>query len=97
MTEARTQVLMATFSVALCARTQALTAHQVDEMRIKAEELMDRDDPLRPHIINFATQYENLRRDPYAVRILGENLEAALRADLHPASRRTNWTEPRDD
>lgn len=80
----RTPALMAAFSTAMSARAGQVTPHQVDEMRIKAEELLDRDDPVRSAIITFATKYEELRRDLYALRILGENLEAEVGQALNP-------------
>lgn len=37
---------------------------------------------MRAAILSFATMYEALRRDAYAVEKLGEQLEAALRSEL---------------
>lgn len=74
----RVPALVAAQAVALSARTDGLTMHAVDDMRTKAEELLARDDPMRGAMLAFATQYEALRRDPYALRLLGEALERAL-------------------
>ena len=90
----RTPVLMAATAVALSARTNTLTAHAVDDMRIRAEELLPPDDPLRPAVIRFATMFLELRRDPYALSKLGEELERAVSEALHPDRRPI---EPRRD
>lgn len=74
----RTPAYSAALAVALNARTGSLTLHMVDDMRIRAEELLDRDDPMRAAIIGFATSYEEFRRDAYAMEKLGETLQAAL-------------------
>lgn len=74
----RMPVLMAAKTAALCARTNALTAHCVEDMRVKAEELLGRDDPLRPACILFATKFEELQRDAYALRMLGEALDREI-------------------
>lgn len=72
------QVLIAALSVALCARTDQLTAHAVEDMRVKAEELLPKGDGLRCAIIDFATQYEQDRRDRAAMHAHGLTLQAAL-------------------
>lgn len=76
----RVAVLMAAKAVALSARTDGLTAHAVEDMRVRAEELLARDDDLRPACIRFATMFEEYRRDPYALRKLGEELEREIDA-----------------
>lgn len=76
--------LFAAQAVALSARTGSLTQHAVDDLRTKAEELLPRGDDLRSEILSFATKYEELRRDAYAVEKLGETLERALAASLNP-------------
>lgn len=78
----RVSVMIAAQAVALSARTGTLSGHAVEDMRIKAEELLARGDDLRQAVIFFASQYEVLRRDPYGLRLLGEQLEAALRSAL---------------
>lgn len=78
----RVPALQAAQAVALAARNNMLTQHSVDDMRIRAEELLDRDDPMRPPILDFATQWEAVRRDPHALRYHGEALEQALLRDL---------------
>lgn len=74
----RMAALFAAKAIALSARTGSLTMHAVDDARAKAEELLDRDDDLRPAIIRFATQFEQYRRDPYALEKLGEELDRAI-------------------
>lgn len=76
--------LFAAQAVALSARTGSLTGHAVDDLRTKAEELLPRGDDLRAAILSFATMYEQLRRDAYAVEKLGETLERAVSVALHP-------------
>lgn len=78
----RVSVLMAAKSVALSARTACLTAHAVENMRVVAEELLPRGDDLRAACIQFATMFEAHRRDPYALRILGEGLDRQIDQDL---------------
>lgn len=70
--------LMSALSVALSARTGGLTAHAVDEMRVKAEELLGRNHPAHPIIMTFCTMYEMQRRDPEAVSALGVDLERGI-------------------
>lgn len=86
----RTPALMAAQAVALSARTGMLTQHAVDDMRTRAEELLARTDTMRWACIRFATQFEQLRRDPVALAQLGEELERELAEELRiaaPASR----------
>lgn len=90
MNENRTPALMAAQAVALSARTRMLTQHAVDDMRTRAEELLDRDDPMRAACLRFATKFEEYRRDLYALEKLGEELERELTSTLSldgPASR----------
>lgn len=77
--------LMAAFAVAMSARTNQLTPHAVEDMRIKAEEVLKRDHPAYPVILNFATQYELHRRDPAALAQLGETLELGVRMAVQPS------------
>lgn len=78
MNENRTPALMAAQAVALSARTHMLTQHAVDDMRTRAEELLDRDDPMRAACLRFATKFEEYRRDTYALEKLGEELQREL-------------------
>ena len=80
----RQPVQSAAFAVALSARTDGLTLHQVDAMRSTAEQLLDHGDPLRLACLHFATMFEQYRRDPNAMRRFGEELDRAVLADLHP-------------
>lgn len=70
--------LLAALSVAMSARTRQLTAHAVDDMRVKAEELLHRDHAAFPIIMTFCTMFEVQRRDPAAVALLGEDLERGI-------------------
>lgn len=78
----RLSALMAAHAVSLSARTGSLTQHAVDDMRGRAEQVMERHDPMRAAILSFSTMYEAHRRDPYAVEKLGEALERDLRDEL---------------
>ena len=71
-------VMMAASAVALKARHGGLTLHDVDDLRVKAEELLARGDPMRTPILAFASMYEVLRRDPQPLRELGEDLWRAI-------------------
>lgn len=77
--------LMAAYSVAMSAKVGQLTEHAVEDMRIKAEEVLLRDHPAYPVIVHFATMYEIHRRDPAALAQLGETLELGIRMAVQPA------------
>ena len=83
---ARMPVLVAAQAVGMSARTGSLTQHAVDDLRTKAEELLPRGDDLRLAILSFATRYEELRRDAYAMTKLVEELERALHLALNPGA-----------
>ena len=83
----RTTVLFAATAVALTARTGGLTQNAVDDLRTKAEELLDRGDDLRLAVLSFATMWEEYHRDPYALEKLGEALGRAVDQALNPAAR----------
>lgn len=74
----RVAVMIAAQAVALSARTGTLTLHAVDDMRARAEQFLDWRDDVRLAVMTFATQYEQHRRDPEALRALGEALDAAI-------------------
>lgn len=78
---------MAAFAVAMSAKMGQLTIHAVDDMRARAEELLDRTDPVRSDILNFATLYELHARDKAALELLGENLRRAIDYATAPAPR----------
>jgi hypothetical protein len=84
-------VLLAAQAVALRARTGGLQAYEVDGMRVRAEELLTRDDPLRAAIYMFCTMYELDRHNAAAVALHGEELsrgvDRALRPDAPDAGR----------
>jgi hypothetical protein len=96
----RVPAMSAALAVALSARTGQLTAHAVDDMRTKAEELLARHDPLRAAIIAFATGYELHRRDPAELAAIGLTLQAALDAPgppaPPPAPDPAHWPTPAD-
>lgn len=71
-------VLAAAYGVALRARMGGLQAHEVDAMRVQAEELLPRESSLRRAILQFATMYEGARRDPEALKDHGEELARAI-------------------
>ena len=87
----RMPVLMAAQAVAMSARTNQLTTHAVDDMRIKAEELLAHGDELRLAVLTFASAYEGARRDPGALAVHGTTLEAEIREllKLNTAAPRT--------
>lgn len=88
----RMPVLMAAQAVAMSARTDGLTLHAVEDMRVKAEELLSHGDELRLAVLTFATAYERDRRDPAAMAVHGTALEAEIREALNiaaPAATRT--------
>jgi hypothetical protein len=76
--------LMAAFAVALKARTQQLTDQDVEDMRVKAEELLLKDHPAYPVIVRFSTMYEMERRNPEALALLGDELERGVRLAVSP-------------
>lgn len=78
----RMPALFAAQAVALSARTDGLTQHAVDDMRTRAEEVLERDDPLRAAILRFASMYEAFHRDSYALGLFGEELQRAIEASL---------------
>lgn len=80
----RQPVQSAAFAVALSARTDGLTLHQVDAMRGVAEQLLGHGDPLRLACLHFATMWEAYRYDAAALRRFGEELDRAVSADLNP-------------
>lgn len=80
----RMPVLMAAQAVALSARTGGLRRDQVDDMRTKAEELLERGDTFRTAVLMFATQFEAEWRDRVAVVSLGEELQRSVDRALRP-------------
>lgn len=77
--------LMAAYAVAMSAKAGQLTEHAVEDMRIKAEEVLLRNHPAYPVIVHFATMYELARHDPAALAQLGEALEVGVRMAVQPA------------
>jgi hypothetical protein len=88
MGDEHTAALMAAFAVAMNARSGQLTAHMVDDMRTKAEEVLRRDHPAYPLITAFATQYELHNHDRTVLATLGETLERGIRLAVAPAPAR---------
>lgn len=97
--DARVPVLIAAQAAALSARTGGLAGPQVADLLRQAYDLLDPGDDLRQAILSFASRYNDLRRDAYAVRLLGEELEAALRVALNLENPQTGLKHPgyRDD
>lgn len=83
----RLSVLFAATAVAGSARTGGVTQHMVDDLRTKAEELLDRGDDLRLAVLAFATMFEEYRYDAYAMTKLGETLDRAVHVALNPEAR----------
>lgn len=74
-------VLAAAIDVAMAARTGGLQSDDVDGLRVKAEELLDRDDPLFRAVMRFATNYPLVAFAPAELAEHGTWLrDAALRA-----------------
>ena len=79
-------VISAAYGVALRARTGGLQSHEVDVMRVQAEELLSRESNLRTAILNFCTMYELDRHDAEKVRAHGDELDRNVNRALNPAS-----------
>lgn len=85
MGDTHVAALTAAYAVAMSARTNTLSQHAVEDMRIKAEELL-RDHPAYPVITAFATQYELHHRNREMLASLGETLEMGVRLSVAPAA-----------
>lgn len=81
---ARVAALHSVLSVALSARQSAVRPEQIEEMRARVIEALPAGDDLRASVISFASRYAQLKRDPYALRLLGEELHGALQTRLNP-------------
>ena len=81
---ARVGALHAVLSVALSARQATLRPEQVEEMRGRVIDALPAGDDLRASVIAFASRYAQLKRDTYALRLLGEELHGALQIRLNP-------------
>ena len=71
-------VMMAAQDIALRAMVNDLDQLSVDDARNRAEELLDRDDPLFQAITYFATQYELCRYQPDDLARQGRHLRDAV-------------------
>lgn len=69
------------------ARHSALTQHDVDDLRTKAEELLAHDDPFRAPVMTFASMYELERRNPAGLIAIGEDLWRAVQWATNPGPR----------
>lgn len=87
MGDMNVMVMMAASAVALSARSGQVTQHDVEDLRVKAEELLGRDDPMRAPILTFASMFEVHRRDRTALQRLGEDLWRAIGYSTAPAPR----------
>ena len=85
MGDTHVAALSAAFAVAMNARAGQLSLHLVEDMRIKAEELLPRDHAAYPLITAFATQYELHHRDKAKLAELGDQLEHGIRLAVAPA------------
>ena len=83
MGDEHTGALMAAYAVAMSARTNQLTEHAVEDMRVKAEELLLKEHPAYKPILHFATMYEITRRDPAALAVLGDHHVAVRILETH--------------
>lgn len=72
------RVHSAALTVALNARVNSLQPEEVSNLVTLAEELLDRDDPLKPAVTGFAVQWEVSRYDPAALAMQGRILEAKV-------------------
>jgi len=83
--------LLAAQSVSMRARIGGLKAHEVDDMRTRAEELLDRRDQLRAAIFEFHTMFQlTPRAGPELVELgeeLGRAVDRVLRVDAPDAGR----------
>ena len=84
MGEDQGPVLLAAYAVALRARQGGVTAEDVSDMRVRAEELLPRGSSLRAAVYCFATMYELHRHDPAAVAELGLALDRDISRALRP-------------
>lgn len=81
---ARVGVMHAMLSVSMSAQQAVLQGWQVNALHLQAVETLPAGDDLRQAVISFAGRYPDLRRDAYAVRLLGEELGRALQIALNP-------------
>ena len=68
--------------------TQGLTTSRVDELRTRAEQQLPQGHDLRRLIVDFATQYEEMRHNPAEVKKLGMTLHDACHELVNPAPAR---------
>ncbi len=76
--------MTAMLSVSMLARQNNLSPWRVDEMEERAMDALLPGDALRQAVLSFADRYPALKRDAYALRLLGEELGVALRVVLNP-------------
>jgi hypothetical protein len=79
-------VASAAFAVSLRGKVGTLTALDVEHLRSQAEELLDEGDSLRAAVLEFATQYEVVRRQAPALIDLCDGLSRAVEYALRPAA-----------
>ena len=78
MKSGRVAVASAALAVSLRGKVGTLTALDVEQLRSQAEEVLAGDDGLRAAVLEFATQYEVVRRDPAALADSSEALAQAV-------------------
>ena len=83
---ARVGAMCAVLSVSMLARQDSLKPVQVDDLLARVMAVFPPGDDLRQAVVSFADRYPRLRRDAYALRLLGEELDAALNVALNPVA-----------
>lgn len=81
---ARVGLMTAILSVSLSARQNVLEVWKVADLRERAVSVLPQGDDLRQAVVGFASRYPDLRRDAYALRLLGDELYCALNVALNP-------------
>lgn len=80
----RSKVALNAVAVALSAQSQCLEAQDVTGLQVRAEELLDRDDPLFRAVCQFTTMFDLHRHDPDQWPELGRELHHAVDVAITP-------------
>lgn len=80
----RQRVAMNAVAVALSAQTQCLEAHEAHALQVRAEELLERDDPLFRAVCSFTSAFDLHRHAPDEWPELGRDLQHAVDVALTP-------------
>jgi len=86
MKSGRRAVASAAFAASLRGKVGGLTALDVEQLRSQAEELLDEGDGLRAAVLEFATQYEVVRRQAPALTDLCDRLSQAVQHAIRPVA-----------